>query len=144
MKELRTCHQVELTVVGGWFMSPQALEPVVSRGATPLQIAAEMNARAVRGGIARPHRTLGADRPRGAPGCWPSSRDVSVATRATENRRVLLTIMEGMKDILDFESWAPRGARAFRLREVPNEVSVKAEKVCIACFLTACVQRGRL
>lgn len=28
----------------------------------------------------------------------------------------------------DFESWAPRSARAWRLREVPNEVAVKSAK----------------
>ena len=43
-------------------------------------------------------------------------------------RDTVAALWGGMENIMDFESWAPRSSRAWRLREVPNEVSVKGAK----------------
>ena len=77
---------------------------------------------------------VGVSSPRPPPGSTrtsPAPRLASQRSSVLAQARIghtLAVIAEGLKDMWDFESWAPRGARAFRLREVPNEVSSKAAK----------------
>eukprot|EP00873_Tetraselmis_striata_P002252 jgi/Tetstr1/422516/TSEL_001277.t1 len=76
----------------------------------------------------------------------PAGARRSVAALARPERSVkdtVVAIWEGLGSMADFESWAPRSARAWRLREVPNEVAVKsaqeAEAAEEAAYISALV-----